>query len=66
MRTSRYRYTQWIGWNFEDLKGNWSDVKQTEFYDHYIDPHENLNLAGRPGLEELEKNLSLSLREAFT
>ena len=65
MRTKQYRYTEWIGWNSKTFKANWTDVKAVELYDHFIDPNENLNLFGRPGLEDIEENLKIQLRKGF-
>lgn len=65
VRTQRYRYTEWITWDSNAMKGNWSNVNQTEFYDHHIDPEENLNLFGRPGLEDVGKMLARLLRIGF-
>jgi arylsulfatase A-like enzyme len=52
MRTDRYRYTRWL------LRGDHSQVRAVELYDHVNDPQENVNIAGdpamRPVLDALE------------
>lgn len=65
IRTKQYRYTEWVGWNSKTFKANWTDVKDIELYDHFIDPDENLNLSGRPGLEEVQTDLRKQLRKGF-
>lgn len=65
VRTRRYRFTQWVPWDPQTFKADWQQVNETEFYDHYIDPNEDLNLHGRPGLEEVEAALGDLLRKSF-
>ncbi|KAL0272037.1 UNVERIFIED_CONTAM: hypothetical protein PYX00_005164 [Menopon gallinae] len=65
IRTENYRYTEWIEWSPKQLQGNWSNIYNVELYDHSIDPNENLNLANRPGLEEIQNKLKLQLRREF-
>lgn len=65
MRTKQYRYTEWVQWDPRILKANWTNVKAVELYDHQIDPDENLNLSDRPGLEKIQAQLKIQLREKF-
>ena len=52
MRTDRYRYTEWVGWNGTSLSPIWSQLKAAELYDHLgdtgawtdADKFENINL----------------------
>jgi hypothetical protein len=52
MRTDRYRYTEWVGWNGTTLSPVWSNLTAAELYDHegddgpWTDPDrfENVNL----------------------
>ena len=52
MRTDRYRYTEWVGWNGTTLSPIWSQLKASELYDHLddtgawtdADKFENVNL----------------------
>lgn len=68
IRTSRYRYTEWVHFNHTSFLANWTNVVSTELYDHLIDPNENLNLIGRPEMKYitdlLRKELILGWRYA--
>lgn len=44
LRTSRYRYTVWLGWKDRHL--DMEDIRAEELYDYYMDPEETANLAG--------------------
>jgi iduronate 2-sulfatase len=57
VRTERYRYIEWTSKD-KALVGR-------ELYDHHRDPHENVNLAGRTGTEELAESLSKLLRAGW-
>lgn len=50
MKTDRYRYTEW-------RPRNGGAPVAVELYDHTVDPQENVNLAGRPELQALMKEL---------
>lgn len=56
MRTDRYRYTEW-----REERGA-GGVMARELYDHYEDPGENLNIAGRADAAQLVAGLSERLR----
>ena len=70
IRTTRWRFTQWLRWDGETLQGNWSSpVIGTELYDHAgdtgaeFDHFEGVNVAAdNPAVVEI---LSKQLREAF-
>ena len=72
MRTDRYRYTEWVGWNGSSLSPIWSELKSAELYDHmndtgaWTDPdkYENVNLVTKveKGIVEM---LSTQLHAAF-
>ncbi|XP_060532302.1 iduronate 2-sulfatase [Cylas formicarius] len=61
MTTRRYRYTEWVGFNTSTFNISWNKCYGKELYDHSIDPGENMNLAGRPELHEIQKNLRKKL-----
>lgn len=63
IRTDQYRYTEWI--RFKSLAPDWSRVYAVELYDYKIDSGENLNLADRPELNDIKKNLSKQLRAGW-
>ncbi|XP_052089496.1 iduronate 2-sulfatase-like [Mytilus californianus] len=46
MRTDKYRYTEWVGFDPLTLKTNWTDLHARELYVHDIDPDEDNNVAG--------------------
>lgn len=68
MRTDRYRYTEWVGWNGTTLTPVWSQLKAAELYDHQedtgawtnADKYENVNLvatADKSVVAQLSKQL---------
>jgi len=57
MRTNRYRYTEW--------KSEQGELVGRELYDHQVDPEENVNLASRPGHEQLLDELGGRLRAGW-
>lgn len=57
MRTDRYRYTEW-----QSPEGS---VVARELYDHEVDPWESENLADRPELQSLVRQLSEQLRAGW-
>lgn len=66
IRTSRYRYTEWVPFNHTTFIPNWTKVVDKELYDHLIDPNENLNLISRSEMKYvsdlLHKELILGWR----
>lgn len=47
VRLQRFRYTMWVKFNSSQFIADWSEVLAEEFYDHWIDPHEKMNLSSR-------------------
>lgn len=47
VRLQRFRYTMWVKFNSSQFIADWSEVYAEEFYDHWIDPHEKMNLSSR-------------------
>lgn len=47
VRLQRFRYTMWTPFNSSDFLPDWQVVHSEELYDHWIDPHEKMNLVGR-------------------
>ena len=37
MRTDRWRYTEWVGWNGTNLSPIWNALRASELYDHIDD-----------------------------
>ena len=66
MRTARYRYTQWVDYNYDwKVKANWTNVCATELYDHSIDPLETNNLADDVKLSRVRKELRVKLMDGW-
>lgn len=61
IRTKRYRYTEWVGFDATRFKINWKKIYGRELYDHLIDVKEDLNLADREELKNLTKTLKKKL-----
>ncbi len=59
MRTERYRFTAW------ESAAEPGRVLALELYDHDVDPGESVNLADRPGHEELTARLLTRLRAGW-
>ena len=62
MQTSRFHYTEWIQYDHETQKGNWSNKHARELY---IDPWDDLNVASLPDLSDLVQELSDQLRKGW-
>ncbi len=60
MRTDRYRFTMWVD------RQNPERVDAIELYDHATDPQENENLAHRPDMASLIRELTAQLRAGWT
>lgn len=68
VRTSRYRYTEWVRFNIDTGEALWDQpLLGTELYDHMTDPQENKNLVedDRMSMRILRQELSLLLREGW-
>ncbi len=59
MRTSRYRFTVWVG------REDHSKVEAVELYDHQADPQENTNIARQPAQAERVKSLMEQWRRGW-
>jgi len=57
MKTARYRYTEW--------QREGGEIIAVELYDHRGDPHENVNVAGRPEHNALVAALSAQLKAGW-
>ena len=72
MRTDRYRYTEWVGWDGDTLSPIWSALKAAELYDHLndtaawtdADKYENVNLV-KTADPAVVAGLSSQLHAAF-
>ncbi len=63
MVTDRYRYVEWYPWD-QQTKTPGSRVA-AELYDHRTDPDENVNVANRPGNEEIVQTLAAQLKSGW-
>ncbi len=43
VRSVRYRYTMWVGFDHENIEADWNNVVAEELYDHNADPGEIYN-----------------------
>lgn len=62
MQTSQYRYTEWIEYDHDTRKGNWSNVHARELYVHEM---EDRNVASLSEFQELVKQLSKQLQKGW-
>ena len=65
MRTDKYRYTEWVGFDRKIGKPIWDDLHGVELYDHVKDPQENVNYADNSQYKELAKLLSEQLHAGW-
>ncbi|XP_030836815.1 iduronate 2-sulfatase-like isoform X2 [Strongylocentrotus purpuratus] len=65
MRTDRYHYTEWIGFNHTTFQGDWSDVKARELYLNDSDPRQDNNVANEECYRSLVGNLSHQLQRGW-
>ena len=63
IRTDQYRYVEWYLWNKEDhLRG---ELIGRELFDHFKDPQENKNLAGKIEYSKTVELLSDQLKSGW-
>ncbi len=66
LRTSRFRYTEWVGKDFRSTKPyNESDVSDFELYDYQNDPDETHNYVNNPEYKKIRTELSAKLHDYF-
>ncbi|XP_050303881.1 iduronate 2-sulfatase [Anthonomus grandis grandis] len=69
IKTNVYRYSEWVGFDNENFRANWTKIYGRELYNHQIDPQENLNLEDRadlqPIIKKLRKRLILGWRKSY-
>lgn len=65
LRTTVFRYTEWILFDRLTLQPDWEHVVARELYHHQVDPEENMNLADRSVMSDVMKNLSKQLRAGW-
>ena len=65
MRTSQYRYTEWVGFDKNNWQPFWNISKGRELYNHTTDPEENYNVANVVDNAQLVENLSAKLRNGW-
>ena len=74
VRSSSWRWTEWLQWNASSGQPEWSKVVAAELYDHRgdrgddFDRFENENLANASGadFDEARQELSHALRQQFS
>lgn len=47
VRVPRFRYTMWVPFNSSTFAADMNLIHAEELYDHWIDPHEKMNLSSR-------------------
>lgn len=62
IRTRRFRYTEWIGFNSTTFKKMWHKNFGTELYDYLLDPYETENVHLKPEYKLLKSQLQRQLR----
>lgn len=65
LRTNQYRYTLWVKFSPKKFTKYWNKIVGEEFYDHSIDPDENINLNTRSELDGIRLDLRKILIDKF-
>lgn len=65
VRSRNFRYSEWVGFEPENFKIDWSKVGGRELYNHITDPMEMENQVNNPLYERLVKKFSEILRLKF-
>ncbi|KAL4229854.1 hypothetical protein ACF0H5_010246 [Mactra antiquata] len=68
MRTDKYRYTEWINFDFKTntrSTPHWQQIQSAELYDHTIDPEENVNRANYKSYHDIRANLRTQLHRGW-
>ena len=63
IKTEKYRYTEWVGYNTTTFKPDWDRIVALEMYDHQSDPEEHFNIAGDVQTTSVRNGLSFELRQ---
>ena len=58
VRTDRYRYTEWVNWETEELEA-------TELYDHEGDPKEGRNVSGEAEYADARREMAAVLEAGW-
>ncbi|XP_017773219.1 PREDICTED: iduronate 2-sulfatase [Nicrophorus vespilloides] len=61
IRTSLFRYTEWVEFDNSLFLPNWSKVYAIELYCHQFDKAENINLSNRPQMKHIMRRLRKQL-----
>ncbi|ELU18212.1 hypothetical protein CAPTEDRAFT_138365 [Capitella teleta] len=66
MRTAKYRYTEWVSYNYaKEVGPDWDSPCAVELYDHDIDPNEMVNIADEENMEQIRMDLSTKLKDGW-
>ncbi|KAH3769623.1 hypothetical protein DPMN_170896 [Dreissena polymorpha] len=65
LRSDRYRYTEWVDFNNQTFKPDWTRNHGTELYDHQTDPDENHNVASDHANADLVKSMAFRLHAGW-
>lgn len=65
MRTSYYRYAEWVGFNHTTFQMDWDDLHANELYILGDDPHEDNNVAGDARYSDIVQEMSKKLHQGW-
>lgn len=65
MRTSEYRYAEWVGFNHTSFQMDWNDVHARELYILADDPREDTNVADDPKYQSIVETMSENLHRGW-
>lgn len=65
MKTDKYRYTEWVGYDKVSYTPNWSHVLGSELYVHDTDPFEFHNVVNEEQHKTTVQQLSQKLRDGW-
>ena len=62
---SLVRYTEWVSYDKKRATPIWDEVAGVELYNRTSDPNENQNIAAKPGMTDVVKELSRRLHAGW-
>ncbi|PIK56566.1 hypothetical protein BSL78_06534 [Apostichopus japonicus] len=65
MRTSDYRYSEWVGFNHTTFQMDWEDLHASELYILANDPSEDNNVAQDPTYIDIVQEMSSKLHQGW-
>ncbi|ELU10818.1 hypothetical protein CAPTEDRAFT_174794 [Capitella teleta] len=66
VRTAKYRFTEWVSYDYKETGADWNKICGTELFDHEVDPNETKNLANDASLTKTIQELRSQLKGGWS